>query len=287
MAVNKYFKNFYNKNEARISEDLIIEAIKMYGVDIQYMPRTVFNEDLLFGGDPLSRFTQAVPIEMYINNIQSLDGEGDFLSKFNLEIRDSMKLTMARRRWKQITSEKLVDETGYNYQLETANTIYFANSDSILLETGTANGYSVTSTRPLEGDLLYVPFMNNAIDDNNIRGTLYEIKHVEHESIFYQLGQLYTYVLSCDLFSYSSEKILTGNTIIDTIETRYSADVLNFQFFIEGGTDKLLDEDGGWLLQEYDLVTINKTANNTTMHDLADDYVNFSEHNPFSERDRG
>jgi hypothetical protein len=279
MATSKYFKNYTARNESRVAEDLIIESIKIYGVDVQYMQRTIFNEDILLGADPLSRFTTAVPIEVYFNNTRNLDGEGDFLSKFNLEIRDSLKVTMAKRRWDQFVSEKIVTENDYVLQVETANTLQFNSVDNFMLESGSANGYSLNVTRPKEGDLIFVPFMNYG------NGAIYEIKFVEHEDIFYQHGRLYTYVLSCDLFTYSSERLDTGNTAIDDVENRYSSDILNYQIKLEDAT-ALLHEEDGWVLLEFDLVDTVRSANNAIIHTLADDYVDFSERNPFSEVDR-
>ncbi len=280
MAINKYFRNYSARNEARVAEDLMIEAIKIYGVDVQYMQRTIFNEDILLGADPLSKFITAVPIEVYFNNIRNLDGEGDFLSKFNLEIRDSLKMTLARRRWDQFVSEKIVSENDYILQVETANTLSYGSVDNLVRESGSANGYSLSGTRPKEGDLIFVPFMNNS------NGAIYEIKFVEHEDVFYQHGRLYTYVLSCDLFTYSSERFDTSNTAIDDIENRYSMDSLNYQIVLEDGTALLHEDADGWIFQEYDIVNTVLTANNTIIHRLADDYVDFSERNPFSQMDR-
>jgi len=287
MTTNRFFNNFYNRRESRLAEDLIIEAIKMYGVDVYYMPRTTFNEDRLLGEDPLNRFTLAEPIEAYVNNIQNLDGEGDFLSKFNLEIRDSMKLSIAQRRWRQFATEKLLDEDGGVLQLEEANTASYSNTVSYLLEAGNANGYSMTSSRPLEGDLVYVPFINARVD-NQKPGALYVIRFVEHESVFYQHGQLPVFELSCDLFDYTSERLDSGNTQIDAIETRYSADLLQWRYTLEtaDGSGVLLDEDGGALIQEVTLETFDKGANNAVFDNLAYKYINFSERNPFSEVDR-
>jgi hypothetical protein len=64
-------------------------------------------------------------------------------------------------------------------------------------------------TRPKEGDLIFFPLSN----------TLFEINFVEHEYPFYQLGKLYTYLLSCEVFTYSQEDIDTGFSNIDKIET--------------------------------------------------------------------
>ena len=284
MAVNKYFqRNFASPNEQRLAEDIIVESIKIQGVDVQYLPRAAYNRDSLLGEDPLSQFNLAVPIEVYINNVQNFEGEGDLLTKFGLEIRDSLTMTMAIRRWDQIRTETIMDEVGYNYQVETANTQAFGRelSDSYTLETGSANGYSIASSRPREGDLIFVPFINNS------NGAIYEVKFVENEKIFYQHGKQYTYELKCELFRYSSERIDTGNTLIDTIETRYTTDMLVFQYTLENG-DTLVDESSGYIIQEFELSTQASGANNSLLLNLVDreDYIDFSEHNPFSEVDR-
>lgn len=279
MSVNKYFRNYSYGREQRVEDDLTVEAIKIYGVDVQYMPRTIFNEIEEFGEDPLSHFTLAVPIEVYVNNLENFQGEGDFLSKFNLEIRDQITLTMARRRWDQIRTEKLIDEVGNIYLTETNPAIYSSNTDNYLLETGSANGYSISSSRPLEGDLIYIPFINNG------NGAIYEVKFVEHERVFYQHGKLYTYEMTCELFRYSSERLDTGNSDIDIIETRLTRDIQQYEYLMENGDIHIM-EDGSNLIQEYRLENVASTANNELFTQRSFIDVDFSERNPFSEIDR-
>lgn len=279
MATNKYFRNYSYGREQRVEDDLTVEAIKIYGVDVQYMPRTIFNEIEEFGEDPLSHFTLAVPIEVYVNNLENFQGEGDFLSKFNLEIRDQITLTMARRRWDQIRTEKLIDEVGNIYLTETNPAIYSSNTDNYLLETGSANGYSISSSRPLEGDLIYIPFINNG------NGAIYEVKFVEHERVFYQHGKLYTYEMTCELFRYSSERLDTGNSDIDIIETRLTRDIQQYEYLMENGDIHIM-EDGSNLIQEYRLENVASTANNELFTQRSFIDVDFSERNPFSEIDR-
>lgn len=275
MTTNKYFSNFTYGREQDTQDDLIVESIKIYGQDVKYMPRTLVKEDDLFGEDILSKFETAVDLEMYIKNTTGFEGEGDFLSKFGLEIRDQVTFTMARKRWDQITTEKVIDEVGFNYQIETANTGAYANSHSLVLETGSANGYSVSSSRPNEGDLIFFP----------LNEKLYEIKFVEHEEIFYPHGKLYTYDLTCELFQYSSQQLDTGNTAIDSLELEYSADQLMYQFTLENG-DTLTGQDGDYIIQEYRLETTDNAANNEFFTQQSFDYIDFSETNPFSEVDR-
>tara|TARA_R100000808_G_scaffold25083_1_gene61547 strand:- start:8546 stop:9388 length:843 start_codon:yes stop_codon:yes gene_type:complete len=279
MAINKYFNNFSYAGEQDLVEDLTIEAIKIYGHDVRYMPRTLVKEDNLFGEDTLSQFNLAVPVEMYIKNVEGFEGEGDFLSRFNLEIRDQLTLTVARKRFDQISQgESLQDEVGYTYQLETANTSAPANSHMLMLEAGSAgvNSYSISSSRPLEGDLIYFP----------LNDKIFEIKFVEHEEVFYQTGRLQTYDLRCELFQYSHEQLDTGNTEIDAIETRYSGDMLFYEMLLESG-DKLVSEDGDSIVQEsFRIETTDASANNEFYGLEADSILDFSEGNPFSEVDR-
>jgi len=276
MATNKYFRPFTFGREQDTAEDLIIESIKIYGLDVKYMPRTIVGPDALLGEDPLSKFEDAIDIEMYIKNTQQFEGEGDFLSKFNLEIRDQITFVMARKRWEQVSNEKMLTEVGYNIQLEDISTTTWGASNALRLENGGTEGYQTTSPRPFEGDFIYFPLNNK----------LYEIKFVEHENIFYQHGKLYTYELTCELVDrMGAIDLNTGNTAIDAIESRYSQDILIYQIQNQDGTN-ILYEDGGYMLQEYRIETQNVTANNEVFFTGSIDYLDFSERNPFSEIDR-
>ena len=276
MTTNKYFRPFTYGRQQDLAEDLIVQAIKIYGLDIKYLPRTLRNVDPLLGEDPTSTFDDAVDIEVYVKNVQGFEGEGDFLSKFNLQINDSITFTMARKRWNQITTEKLITEVGYNYQVESADTNSWGNTQCIMLESGNGNNYSITTPRPFEGDWIYFP----------LNKKLYEIKFVEHEAIFYQHGKLYTYDLNCELVDrIGPDSIATGNTAIDAIGTRYDQNILQYQTMLEDGT-YLLNEDGRFMLNEYRVEVQTITANNEYFTQQSLDYLDFSERNPFSEVDR-
>lgn len=175
MATNFYFNNFTNSGEQNLIEDLVIESIRIFGQDIWYLPRTLGALDDLLNEDDLSIFNKAYMVEMYIKNVDGFEGEGDFLSKFGLQIRDSITFTVSQRKFLQ-------DVALYNEQV-----------------------------RPNEGDLIYFP----------LNRKLFELKHVEHESIFYQMGALQTYDLKCDLFEFSNERFQTGNLEIDTLLDAY------------------------------------------------------------------
>ena len=285
MATNKYFNNFAYAREQDLVEDLTIEAIKIYGHNVKYLPKTISGIDHLFGEDKLLKYETAADVEMYVKNVEGFEGEGEFMSKFGVQLNDQLTLTVARKRFDQIRTEKLQTEVGYNYVQESANTdapsrqFLTGNShtESIILETGTTgvNNYSITTERPQEGDLVFFPLVNK----------IFEIKFVEHEDIFYQTGRLQSYDLRCELFKYSSEQIRTGNTDIDSIETAGTLDTLLYELLLENG-DKLLEEGGESMIQEYQLFTQDTGANNSFFQSEGESIIDFSERNPFSEVDR-
>jgi len=99
MTTNLYFTQGV-RSEQNLYEDLIIEAMQIHGIDVYYMPREIVNRDTIFDDDSVSRFDNAYQIEMYIENIEGFDGEGDLFSKFGVEIRDAATFIVSRRRWK-------------------------------------------------------------------------------------------------------------------------------------------------------------------------------------------
>jgi len=122
MATNPYFSR-YSDPEQNLIEDLTIESIKMYGHDMIYIVRETVSEDTLFGEDTDNDFSDGREIEMFIETVDGFEGDGDFISKFGLDVRDSMSLVVSKKRWEE-----------------------------------TYAGTAVTgATRPREGDLIYFP----------------------------------------------------------------------------------------------------------------------------------
>jgi hypothetical protein len=237
MATNFFFNNFQNSQEQLLIEDLIIESIKIYGHDVYFIPRNPVSVDEIYGEDPLHEYIHAVPVEMFIKNIEGFAGEGDFLSKFNIQIRDQITFTIARRTF--------TNEVG---QLEFLN-------------------------RPREGDLIFFP----------LNSKIFEIKFVEHEAIFYQLGALQTYDLKCELFEYNNEYFGTGIEAVDKLSQNYSLDQSVYGILTENGLP-LTDEEGYHILQEvFDINLNDVTANNDEIETEADTFIDFTERDPFSE----
>lgn len=159
-------------NENLLYESLITEAVNIHGVEFMYIPRTLVAKDEILGEDRLSKFKDAYPIIMYLENTEGFEGQGAFLSKFGIQMEQQATLTLPRRSW---------DDAVGRY------------------------GQTILPNRPAEGDLLFLP----------LSGGLFEIMFVQHQNPFYQLGQLYTYKLTIELFRYSSETMETGDAAID------------------------------------------------------------------------
>lgn len=204
MARNAFFNQYSAvAQEQNLVEDLIIEAIRIYGIDTYYLPRTHINLDYLYTEDTLTKFDDALEMEMYIKTYDGFVGQQEFLSKFGLQVDESITFTLAQKRFTQSLTESILTEYNHNIILE--------NGDELIKEQ--TYDYSEI-TRPREGDLIWLP----------IAQFMYEIKYVDKVESFFQLGKLYTYEIKADRYEYSSEVIDTDVVEIDEIETDLSAD---------------------------------------------------------------
>ena len=103
MATNLYFNNVASHTEQELINNLTSEVIKIHGMDVFYIPRTVVKEDLIMGEDVLSSFTTAYEIEMYLKGTEGFGGEGDLVSKFGLDVRDEVIFTVHKDRFNLAT----------------------------------------------------------------------------------------------------------------------------------------------------------------------------------------
>jgi len=288
MATNPYFKQGV-RSEQTLYEDITIEALKMYGQDVYYLPREIVNKDRVFLDDVPSRFGSAYKVEMYIENTEAFDGEGDLFTKFGIELRDQANFIVSRKRWKQLIGSRLDSQ----------------------------------NFRPREGDLIYL----------TLSDSLFQIQKVETETPFYQLSNLPTFRMTCELFEYNDEDFDTDIADIDEVEVEsafqyaLTMDSASVGFtvgetIIQGFTDydmkgevtdwsdsdKILQvahagaTDGKFhtftttenvvgqtsgaitrptLVQE--LQEIMKDSQNTFFDDFESDFLDFSESNPFGD----
>ena len=195
VSTNFYFNSFpanHITNEQLLVEDLVIEAMQIHGMDVYYLPRTVKdgNEiDYLYGEDTLKEYKRAYSIEMYLENVTGMEGEGEFISKFGFEIRDEVTLLVSRRRFKFTTA-------GANLAV------------------------------PREGDLVYIPLVRNFfeitfVEHENDQAMFYTLGRGRG-------GNIYVYALKMKQFVFSNEVIETGIDEVDAqIRSNYSRSVIN------------------------------------------------------------
>jgi hypothetical protein len=176
--LNPFFQQG-SSGEQSLVQDLINEQLRMYGVEVHFMPRKYVTENTIIREVIESKFDDAYPIEAYVDYVENFDGYGDtptLLSKFGIQQTNEITLIISKERFESYISPLIKNES--NIKL---------------------------STRPKEGDLIYFPLGDR----------IFEIKYVEHERPFYQLQKNYVYELRCELFRIEDEIIDTGVDAID------------------------------------------------------------------------
>ena len=173
--LNQFFQQG-SKGEQSLVQSLINEQLKIYGVEVYYLPRIYATKNSAIKEVIESKFTNAYPIEAYVDSYDGYGGLGTLMSKFGIQGQDDLTIIVSKERYENYISPLI------------------KNIPNIEL-----------STRPKEGDLIYFPLGDR----------LFEIKYVEHEKPFYQLQKNYVYELRCELFRYEDEVIDTGIEEID------------------------------------------------------------------------
>jgi hypothetical protein len=167
--LNPFFLNG-SKGEQNLLQDLINESIRMHGVEVYYLPQKFIGENTIIKEVVASVFEDALPLEAYVVSYDGWEGQGDTLSKFGIETKDELVLSISQERYETYIQPLLTGK-------EKLKLI----------------------SRPKEGDLIYFPLGDR----------LFEIKHVKRDDPFYQLQKNYVYELRCELFRYEDEVIDT------------------------------------------------------------------------------
>ena len=176
MALNPHFLQG-SRGEQRLIQSLVNEHLKIYGVEVTFIPRKFVNQATIIEEVQASKFDDNFLIEAYVDTYDGYAGAGDVLTKFGMSLRDEVTLTISKERFEEFIAP------------------FMSADDDIVL-----------ASRPREGDLVFFPLGQR----------LFEIKFVEHEEPFYQLGSTYVYKLKCELFEYEDEVIDTSIEAIDT-----------------------------------------------------------------------
>ena len=230
-----FFNSTYpgQTSEQSLIDDLVIEQIGIYGLDVMYMPRRHLNLDKLLHESTKNAFEMALPMPMYLKSFSGYDNSMELLTKFGVRSSDEITLVMSRS---QFTSHYGPYLKSYYNEL---------NGNDPTDRLNPLDGE--IATRPKEGDLIYFPF-----DDG-----IFEIKYVMFDSPFFQLGRGYVFELQCEKFEYSGETFDTGYDDIDEQQAR--PDYYRMEFSVKGdgnGTFKALEE-----VDIYDIVSEQNLAN--------------------------
>ena len=205
MALNPYFLQG-SSGEQNLVQDLINEQLKIYGIDVYFIPRKLLKTDDILNEVQSSKFDDTFIIEAYLNNYDGYAPDSDIMTKFGLRLKNEISLVISKERFEEIISPYLAE-------IASVARNYYPGEDLAITD------------RPKEGDLIYFPLGER----------LFEIKRVEVEKPFYQLGKSYVFELSCELFEYEDEEISTGVSEIDETmeEVGYITDLKLVAF---GGT---------------------------------------------------
>jgi len=177
MALNPFFLQG-SANEQFLLQDLINEHLRTYGIDVHYIPRKVLGQDDIIREIDASKFNDNFAIEAYLENFEGYAPGPDIMTKFGINLQNEISLVISKERFEEFIQPFLGSMP----------------DDEITLD-----------TRPREGDLVYFPLGQR----------IFEVKRVEHEQPFYQLGTNYVYKLQCELFQYENEDIDTSIDFID------------------------------------------------------------------------
>lgn len=176
-------------SEQGLIQDLINEQLKMYGIDVYYMPRQIVSKGKIIKDVLYSKFKNAFPIEAYIVSYEGFDSNSVLMSKFGVKVTDEMTLMISKERFETYLGEmmrSIPDVAGFS--------------------------------RPYEGDLIYIPLSDSVM----------EIKYVENRKPFFQLQKNYVYELRCEVYEYEDEEVSTGIEEVDNafVDIGYGASLV-------------------------------------------------------------
>lgn len=290
-------RNYYIRDNVRseqnLYEDIVIESLKIYGQDVYYLPRETVYEDRVFGDEVPARYSSSYKIEMYIDNVEGFDGEGDLFTRFGVEIRDEATFVVSRRRWSQVVS-------GDN---------------------------QITTDRPREGDLIYLTLSNSMFQITHVehempfyqlsnlpvykcRAQLFDYNSEDFDTGVDTIQKIeeahgYTYLLKILGASLNNKKPVLPDTIITQNQSGVLVTAEVAKYSDSDGlihAINLSTSDGTWRLFSADsTITVDSATNihtletvselnklseneqNTDFGTFGDDFLDFSEGNPFGD----
>lgn len=274
MATSTYFQKFSHTNEQNLIDSIVIESIKIYGHDVNYILRSSSNFDNIFQEDDLTSFSSQYPIEMYIKNVDGFEGEGDFVGRFGLEIRDQITFSVAQSRFQSLNTGLSRPKEGdliYFPLTKKLFEIQFVEHEAIFYQTGKLQTYDLTCE--------LFEYSNEDLDTG-----ITAIDNIEKENAFQTKQTIST--LSAN---FTVGETVTGSQSSVTAEvvsnTSSEIVIINMTGTFTNGETITGSSSGstatiGIITQEF---VNDQQAENTNIQTFSDSIIDFSENNPFSE----
>lgn len=307
MSINPYFNTSKHQASQNLIEDLTIEAIKMHGLEVYYIPREIVKEDSVFGEDVLSKFTEAFMIEAYLESVDQWGGEGEVLAKFGLQSKDSMDLVISKKRFSQEIHSTLNlkrPKEGDLIYVPLSNTMFeitFVEHENPFYQLGKLHTYKLScelfrySYETIDTGNTAIDKVQTPIDSDTgqpiqqyaIDLTIAEVSD-NGNSLDYKLGE--TVYVGVDLASATATANviawITG-TITSTLRVNNLTGTLAADSYLTGDVSGAIRQ---YQTQVTTTIHIEPAisddiADNDDLQDLANEFLDFSEYNPFSEGD--
>ena len=294
MAINRYFAQG-TKNEQRLYEDLIIESLKIYGQDVYYIPREIVKRDRIFEDDSTSRFDKAYRIEMYIENVEGFDGEGDLFSKFGVEIRDAATFIVARRRWNSAVSMYENRDDNFFFRPREGDLIYLTLSQSFfeITRVETENPFYQIKDLPVFRLRAELFEYNDEDFDTGLTFDNIESNHAYQRVLTFDLNNM---TGKFEVGDTITQTTATGATISGDVVSTDASDPTAYKVFVAHAgaddgvyrtfttTNRIENASGiGGKPYSVDEDNIPDNEQNEVFDSEANDILDWSERNPFGE----
>lgn len=274
MATSTYFQKFNHANEQNLIDSIVVESIKVYGHDVNYILRSSSNFDDVFQEDDLTSFNSQYPIEMYIKNVDGFEGEGDFVGRFGLEIRDQITFSVAKSTFQSLETGLSRPKEGdliYFPLTKKLFEIQFVEHEAIFYQSGKLQTYDLTCE--------LFEYSNEDLDtgiaaiDNIEKENAFQTKQtISTLSANFTVGETVTGSLS----NVTAEVV--SNTSSEIIIINMTGTFTNGETITGGSSGSTATI--GIVTQEF---VNDKQAENTNIQTVSDSIIDFSENNPFSE----
>jgi hypothetical protein len=292
MATNVYFNPFPKNitSEQLLVEDLLIEAMQIYGMEVFYLPRSSRDQvDFLYGEDTLKQYTSAYTIEMYLEDVTGMEGEGDFISKFGLEIKDEVTLLISRKRFAATVPQKRPQEGDLVYIPLVQNFfeitfVEHENNQAMYYTLGRGRGANVYVYALKMKQFVF----SNEIVETGIREVDEQIRDAYPRTRISLLSGSGKFVEDEIVYQGANLAYATAQAIVHNTTANSFIDIIRVSGSFLTGNVHGNTSSANWIINTVSDTALMNTAfedivDNARIQSEADGILDFTEHNPFGE----